>query len=99
MSLRPQIISPIPEETVRVARAAYPKGNLYLRLRDHLGTIYEDGQFAALSPDVGQPAHARLSSSVDQSHAISCADSQIDRLLMRCEDALMGNISSRTRSH
>ena len=58
MSLHPQAIGPVPEETVRVARAAYPKGNLYLRLRDHLGTIYEDGQFAALYPDVGQPAHA-----------------------------------------
>ena len=58
MSLRPQIIGPISEETVRVARAAYPKGNLYLRLRDDLGTIYEDGQFAALYPDGGQPAYA-----------------------------------------
>jgi transposase len=58
MSLRLQTSGPVPEETVRVARAAYPKGNLYLSLRDHLGTIYEDRQFAALYPKVGQPAHA-----------------------------------------
>jgi len=32
--LRPQPISPLPEETARVARAAFPKGNLYLRLAD-----------------------------------------------------------------
>lgn len=51
--MHPQAIGPVPEETVRVARAAYPKGNLSLRLRDHLGTIYEDGQFATL----WQPAH------------------------------------------
>ena len=30
MSLQPQAIPPIPEETARVARAAYPKGNLYI---------------------------------------------------------------------
>jgi hypothetical protein len=39
MSLQPQAIGPIPEETARIARAAYPKGNIYLQLRDTLGTI------------------------------------------------------------
>ena len=29
MSLRPQTVAPVPEETVRIARAAFPKGNLY----------------------------------------------------------------------
>jgi hypothetical protein len=33
MSLKPEPIGPIPEETARIARAAFPKGNLYLRLR------------------------------------------------------------------
>jgi hypothetical protein len=27
MSLRPQPIEPVPEDTARVARAAFPKGN------------------------------------------------------------------------
>jgi hypothetical protein len=27
MSLKPQPISPVPEETARIARAAYPKGS------------------------------------------------------------------------
>jgi transposase len=40
MSLKPQPINPVPEETVRVARAAFPKGNLYLTLRDEIGTLY-----------------------------------------------------------
>jgi hypothetical protein len=92
MSLRPQIIGPVPEETVRVARAAYPKGNLYLRLRDHLGTIYEDELFASIYPNVGQPAHARLPFGFHQYHAISCACCQIGRPLMRCEVVLIGNI-------
>jgi transposase len=56
MSLKPQAIGPIPEETARIARGAYPKGNIYLQLRDTLGTIYEDEQFADLFPQRGQPA-------------------------------------------
>jgi transposase len=55
LSLHPQPIGAIPEETARVARAAFPKGSPYLTLRDHLGTIYDDGDFAALFPASGQP--------------------------------------------
>ena len=47
MSLQPQEIPPIPEETRRVAQAAFPRGNVYMRMRDELGTIYEDHLFAA----------------------------------------------------
>src|SRR5207248_11550006 len=48
MSLKPYPISPVPEETARIARAAYPKGNIYLQLRDEFGTIYEDEDFVNL---------------------------------------------------
>ena len=58
MSLHPQVLCPIPEETARVARAAYPKGNIYLRIRDELGTIYKDESFADLFPHCGQLAEA-----------------------------------------
>lgn len=58
MSLKPQPISPVPEETARIARAAYPKGNVSMHLRDELGTIYEDASFADLFPNNGQPAEA-----------------------------------------
>ena len=58
MSLKPQPIGPIPEETARIAQAAYPKGNIYMQLRDVLGTLYEDEQFASLFPHRGQPAEA-----------------------------------------
>jgi len=47
MSLKPQEVSPIPEETIRVAHAAFPKGNALMRLRDILGPIYTDAQFMA----------------------------------------------------
>ena len=58
MSLRPAPIGPVPEATARVARAAFPKGSAYLRLRDTLGTIYTDADFAALFPRRGQAAEA-----------------------------------------
>jgi transposase len=46
----------MPEMTVQVARAAFPRGNPYLRFRDELGTLYTDEDFAALYPRCGQPA-------------------------------------------
>ena len=58
MSLRPQADLAIPDETARIARAAFPKGNAYLTVRDELGTLFRDDDFADLYPDVGQPAAA-----------------------------------------
>src|SRR5918992_295101 len=55
MSLKPHVIQPVPEETARVARAAFPHGSPYLTLRDALGTIFQDEDFAALFPASGQP--------------------------------------------
>ena len=45
MSLKPELILEVPELTEEVARAAFPKGNPYLTLRDKLGTIFEDEDF------------------------------------------------------
>ncbi len=58
MSLRSQPIPPVPEETVLVAQAAFPKGNLYLRLRDELGVFYQDGDLENLYSIHGQPGYA-----------------------------------------
>ncbi len=56
MSMYPQAIGPIPPETIRIARAANPKGTLAMWLRDELGAIYRDEEFADLYPERGQPA-------------------------------------------
>ena len=58
MSLHPSPIPPVPEETARVAHAAFPKGTLYLEMRDVLGTMYTDELFVDLYPRRGQPAEA-----------------------------------------
>ena len=58
MSVQSQTTYPIPEETQCVAHAAYPKGNLYMRMRDELGEIYRDETFTELFPERGQPAES-----------------------------------------
>jgi transposase len=56
MSLHPTVSGEVPTPTVTVARAAFPRGNPYLLLRDQLGTIFTDAQFAPLFAPCGQPA-------------------------------------------
>jgi transposase len=58
MSLHPQDVPPVPEETRRVASAAFPTGNVSIRMRDALSAIDEDQAFAPLFPSRGQPAQA-----------------------------------------
>lgn len=55
MSLKPVAGRDVPEDTQKVAKAAFPKGNVYLWIRDELGTLYEDHLFNGLYPERGQP--------------------------------------------
>src|SRR5687768_17249246 len=57
MSLQPHVVYLVPDETARVARAAFPRGNNLAKLmRDHLGMIFGEQQFADLCSPTGQPA-------------------------------------------
>ena len=56
--LSPKPLPTIPADTVRIARAAFPKGHPYLRAADDLGEIFTDTVFAALFRRRGQPALA-----------------------------------------
>jgi transposase len=58
MCLHSLFVEPVPEQTARVAKAAFPKGTIYMTMRDELGTIVEDEDFAHLFPSCGQPAMA-----------------------------------------
>ncbi len=58
MSIQPCQPNEIPDETRRVAQAAFPKGNLYMRIRDELGTLYTDERFVDLFAVRGQPAES-----------------------------------------
>ncbi|HEV8192130.1 MAG TPA: IS1182 family transposase [Ktedonobacterales bacterium] len=55
MTLHPTPVTSVPEETARIARAAVSKGNVYLQMRDVLGSIYTDEQFADLFAGRGRP--------------------------------------------
>ena len=56
MSLKPMPIPPVPADTVRVARAAFPKGNIYiLKWREHGGTIIDEEDLVALFAKDGTP--------------------------------------------
>jgi transposase len=58
MSLQRKSIPDIPTDTVLVAKAVFPSGNVYMQMRDELGTIYNDELFVSVYAEVGQPAIA-----------------------------------------
>src|SRR3954462_6391651 len=58
MSLRLlQLVPSVPDDTARIARAAFPRGNPYVLLRNRLGPVFDDAGFADLYPQRGQPAY------------------------------------------
>ena len=58
MLLPSQPLPSVPDDTARVARAAFRRGNPYVLLRDKLGAVFTDTDFADLYPKLGQPAYA-----------------------------------------
>lgn len=56
MSMFPQSVPDIPEDTASIARKVFRKGNPYLIMRDELGAFFVDDQFQDLYPADGQPA-------------------------------------------
>ena len=56
MSLQLRPINDIPEKTYHVARAAFPKGNPYIVLRNQLGSIFINEDFTDLYSKHGQSA-------------------------------------------
>ena len=58
MSLPSQPLPSVPDHTARIARAAFRRGNPYVLLRDKLGAVFANADFADLYPKLGQPAYA-----------------------------------------
>ncbi|MDQ3398715.1 MAG: IS1182 family transposase [Deinococcota bacterium] len=56
--LRAEAVGEIPTQTVRVVKAAFPKGSTVIKLRDAFGTLYQDEDFAPFFSSLGQPALA-----------------------------------------
>ena len=53
--MQPQPWPEVPAQTARVAKRAFPRGALAIRIRDELGSWYEDEDFAAVYPVRGKP--------------------------------------------
>lgn len=79
MLLNAEIIPDIPENTVRVAKAAFPKGNIYMKMRDELGAFYQDSDFTDLFSTRGQPAYSpwRLALIIVMQFAEGLSDRQV----------------------
>ena len=58
MSLQPELEYSVPEQTARIAKAAFLKSTLCMRIYDHLGTIFRDQDFADIFPRRKQPAQS-----------------------------------------
>lgn len=88
MSLKPEPLPPVPEETARVARATFPRGNVVMHMRDALGTIYTDEVFSDLFPMRGQPAEApwRLALVTVLQFMENLTDRQAAEAVRRCLD-------------
>lgn len=56
LSLKPKNQYTVPGETERVARAIFPDGNLYMKIYDTFGTLFEEQDFVGLFAKDGQPA-------------------------------------------
>ena len=60
MSLEPRADDGVPEVTARVVRAAFPKGTLAIRIREALGPLFADEDFAAAFPGAAAPRRRRV---------------------------------------
>jgi transposase len=58
MSIPTEFVDTIPEETVRIARASFPKGCLLMTIRDSLGQIFTNEDLAQLYSNLGQPGYS-----------------------------------------
>jgi len=70
MSLKPSVFEPVPEQTAQVARAAFPKGNLYISIRDELGTLFEDADFTSLYPEARAAGFCAVATGIDYNYAV-----------------------------
>jgi transposase len=77
--LKPERNHMIPELTRMVAKAALPDGNIFMKMRDEFGPIFEDEEFVDLYPTIGQPAEspARLAMATVMQYVENLTDRQV----------------------
>ena len=86
--LQPSRSTDVPELTKLMAQAAFPKGSIFMTIRDELGTVFEDEAFTDLYPSLGQPAEspARLALVTVMQFVENLTDRQaLDSCSVRCD--------------
>lgn len=89
MTLDLHPIPPVPDATAAAAEAIFPDGNLYMTIRDELGTIFTDTQFASWFADAGRPVEVvpwRLALVLVLQHIEGLTDRQAADAVRRCID-------------
>jgi transposase len=83
MSMKPTVVYIIPKETEKVAKAAFPKGNVYMKIYEELGNIYQDEQFKELFAKEGQPSVSpmRLALATIMQYAEGLSDRQAEEAI------------------
>lgn len=77
MSLEPRVDQGVPGLTAQVVRSAFPKGTLAMRIRDAIGPLYTDAQFAGAFSSDGSPAASPAALALV--HVLAYAENLSDR--------------------
>jgi transposase len=89
MTLHLQPIPPVPDATAAAAQAIFPDGNVYMTIRDELGTIFTNAQFAAWFAESGRPVEIapwRTALVLVMQHMEGLTDRQAADAVRRCID-------------
>src|SRR5687767_11975939 len=89
MTWRSEPIPPVPETTATAVRAAFPKGNLYVDLREEFGSLYRDELFADFYSNRGHPVEVapwRLALVTVMQYIEGLTDRQSADAVRRCMD-------------
>jgi transposase len=106
MSLHAESVGSVPEETVSVTWAAFPKGNVCMRLRDVLGVVYDDESFRALFAARGRPAECpwrlALVTVMQSTEGLSdrqAAEAVVSMVLRRASSCISSTVRSYSRRY
>jgi transposase len=89
MTLHVQPIPSVPDATAAAAHAIFPDGNVYMTIRDQLGTIFTDAQFAPWFSEQGAPVEVapwRVALVLVMQHMEGLTDRQAADAVRRCID-------------
>jgi len=89
MTLHQHPVPPVPDATAATTLAAFPHGNISVTVREELGTLFTNAQFASWFAPSGRPVEVapwRLALVLVLQHMETLTDRQAADNLRRCLD-------------